>query len=189
MSDDSRWIDETLAGERSSYANLVEKYQDRLLNSVFQVVGGREEAEDVVQEAFVQAFVKLDTFQGTSAFYTWIYRIAFNLAVSRRRKRRPEHSIDHLREQTGDEPLDDATAVDAELEREERCQQLYAALDQLSDEHRKIVVLRELEELCYEEIAEVLELPVGTVRSRLHRARLQLREYLQGNQVDSAGNN
>ena len=98
VSDDSRWIDETLAGERSSYANLVKKYQDRLFNSVFQVVGGREEAEDVVQEAFVQAFVKLSTFQGTSAFYTWIYRIAFNLAVSRRRKRRPEHSIDHLRE-------------------------------------------------------------------------------------------
>ncbi len=184
MSDDSRWIDETLAGQRSSYEFLVVKYQDRLFNSVFQVVGRREEAEDVVQEAFVQAFVKLGTFQRTSGFYTWIYRIAFNLSVSRRRKKRPEHSIDHLRDQAGEEPIARNDPIGQELERKEDEAELYVALDELSDEHRKIVVLRELEGLCYEEIAEVLDLPVGTVRSRLHRARLQLKEFLQTNRSE-----
>ena len=86
--------------------NWSEKYQGRLFNTLLHVVGRREEAEDVVQEAFVQAFVKLDTFKQKSAFYTWLYRIAFNVSVSRRRRKKVEISVDQHREQTGDEPRD-----------------------------------------------------------------------------------
>ena len=83
MNDDAQLIDDTLAGNRAAFGELVRKYEGRLFNTLMHVVGSREEAEDVAQEAFVQAFVKLDSFRGRSAFYTWLYRIAFNVSVSR----------------------------------------------------------------------------------------------------------
>jgi RNA polymerase sigma-70 factor (ECF subfamily) len=143
------------------------------------VTGSRPEAEDVLQDAFVQAFLKLTTFQRSSGFYTWLYRIAFNLAASRRRRRRPEISVEEARELGGSDPIaHDAEASD-KVEREEGVERVRTAMLRLSDEHRSILVLREIEGCCYETIAEVLGLPVGTVRSRLHRARAQLRDILQ----------
>jgi RNA polymerase sigma-70 factor (ECF subfamily) len=183
--DDAQLIDEALRGDAESFGELVRKYQDRLFNTVLHVAGRREEAEDVVQEAFVQAFLKLDSFHRESAFYTWLYRIAFNIAISRRRRRKGETSIDQQREAAGVEPLDDAEAPEERLLREERAEQLSGALKRLSDEHRAILVLREMEGCCYETIAEILDLPVGTVRSRLHRARLQLRDELKGVVLES----
>lgn len=179
MKDDAQLIDDALAGQSAAYGDLVEKYQDRLFNTVFHMVGSREEAEDVVQEAFVQAFIKLESFQRASAFYTWLYRIAFNVAISRKRRKRPEVSVEQTREVTGQEPMDPGEAPDGRLQREENVEQVHAALNRLSEEHRAILVLREMEGFCYERIADVLDLPVGTVRSRLHRARLQMREHLK----------
>jgi RNA polymerase sigma-70 factor (ECF subfamily) len=145
---------------------------------MLHVSGSREEAEDVVQEAFIQAFVKLDSFRGKSAFYTWLYRIGFNAAISRRRRKRVEVSVEQNREVTGDEPVDDGEAPGDRLLRAEQIDQVHLALGALSEEHRAILVLREMEGCCYETISEILDLPVGTVRSRLHRARLQLRDQL-----------
>lgn len=179
MKDDSQLIDEAKGGDTAAFGQLVCKHQDRLYNTIVHVVGCRVEAEDVVQDAFVQAFLKLDSFQGNSAFYTWLYRIAFNAAVSRRRRKRVELSVEQNRELTGYEPLDNGDAPTERLEREERAGQVQAALATLTQEHRAILVLREMEGCCYETIADVLDLPVGTVRSRLHRARLQLREQLK----------
>ena len=179
VKDDALLIDEVLAGDTSAFGELVLRYQDRLFNTLTYVVGSCEEAEDVVQDAFVQAFVKLGTFQRASAFYTWLYRIAFNLAVSRKRRRRPERSVDEVRDLTGDEPVDDGEAPGDRLEHHESAEQVQAALERVSDEHRAILVLREIEGFCYEKIADVLDLPVGTVRSRLHRARMALREELK----------
>jgi RNA polymerase sigma-70 factor (ECF subfamily) len=179
VSDDAQLIEETLAGHSAAFGQLVRKYQDRLFNTVVHVAGNAEDARDVVQDAFVQAFVKLDTFQGCSAFYTWLYRIAFNVAASQRRRKRPALSVERAREASGIEPMDDADDPAEEVERDERCRQVRHALGQLSEEHRTILVLREIDGCCYDSIAEILELPVGTVRSRLHRARLQLREQLK----------
>lgn len=179
MSDDVQLIDDTLAGDRAAFGQLVHKYQGRLFNTLLHVVGSREEAEDVCQEAFVQAFVKLETFGGRSAFYTWLYRIAFNLSVSRRRRKRAEVSIDQHRERTGDEPLDPGEGPTDQVLRDEQVRQVRGAINALNDEYRAILVLREMEGCCYDTIAEILELPLGTVRSRLHRARLQLRDQLQ----------
>ncbi|OHB66629.1 MAG: RNA polymerase subunit sigma-70 [Planctomycetes bacterium RBG_13_63_9] len=179
MNDDAQLINETLAGHSAAFGQLVRKYQDRLYNTMVHVAGGAEDARDVVQDAFVQAFVKLDTFQGSSAFYTWLYRIAFNVAASLRRRKRPVLSIDRAREASGIEPMDDADGPTEGLEREERHRQVRQALAQLSEEHRAVLVLREIDGCCYDTIAEMLELPIGTVRSRLHRARLQLREQLK----------
>lgn len=179
VEDDSRLIDETLAGRPASFGTLVTKYQDRLYNSVVHVVGSAEEARDVVQDAFVQAFVKLSSFHRTSAFYTWLYRIAFNIAVSRRRRHRPTVSIDEVRETTGGEPLDNGAAPSDRVERRERAGRVREALARLSEEHRTVLVLREIDGCCYETIADMLDLPIGTVRSRLHRARMQMKELLE----------
>lgn len=179
MNDDSRLIDEALAGNSASFGQLVRRYQDRLYNTMFHVVHCSEEAQDVVQEAFVQAFVKLDTFQRSSAFYTWLYRIAFNTAVSRKRRQRPMASVEQTRQASGEEPIDGRAAPHERLEQAERVAQVQGALAALSEEHRAILVLREMEGCDYETIAVMLDLPVGTVRSRLHRARMQLRDQLE----------
>jgi RNA polymerase sigma-70 factor (ECF subfamily) len=179
VKDDALLIEEALDGDSAAFGQLVRKYQDRLFNALAHMVGCAEEAEDIAQEAFVQAYVKLESFRQDSAFYTWLYRIAFNTAVSRRRKRRIEMSIDQGRELLGQEPVGDGEAPEERLLREEQAQQVHAALSALNEEHRAILVLREMEGCCYESIAEILEVPVGTVRSRLHRARSQLREQLK----------
>ncbi len=179
MNDDSQLIDEALAGQSVSFGRLVTKYQDRLYNALVHVIGSTEEARDVVQDAFVQAFTKLSSFHRSSAFYTWLYRIAFNVAISRRRRRRPMASVEQAREASGQEPMSRDAGPSDRIERQERVGQVQAALAAMSEEHRAVLVLREMDGLCYETIAEVLDLPVGTVRSRLHRARLELREQLK----------
>lgn len=176
--DDLHWIQAVRHGDAAAYGHLVRKYQDRLSNALLYVCGSHNEAEDVAQEAFVQAYLKLATFAGQSAFYTWLYRIAMNAAISRRRRRRDEESVDESRENTGHEPHDVTEQAEERLLREERAVLVQRALRRLSEEHRAILVLREVDDLDYDEIAEVLGLPVGTVRSRLHRARLQLKEQL-----------
>jgi RNA polymerase sigma-70 factor, ECF subfamily len=178
--DDMALIDRALGGDPTAFGHLVTKYQDRLYNTLVHVVHCNETARDVVQDAFVQAYVKLESFQRSSAFYTWLYRIAFNLAVSHGRRERSLVSIDQARDATGHEPMDRGADPGARLEQDERAAQVQAALAKLSDEHRSILVLREVDECSYEQIAEILDLPLGTIRSRLHRARLQLREQLKG---------
>lgn len=179
MNDDAQLIDGALAGDSAAFGELVTRYQDRLYNSLVHVVGSTDLAYDAVQDAFVQAFVKLDTFERASAFYTWLYRIAFNMAISRRRHDKPTVSVDQAREELGHEPADRGAGPAERLERQERACQVQAGLGRISDEHRAILVLREVDGCAYEEIAEILGLPVGTIRSRLHRARMQLREQLK----------
>lgn len=179
VTDDAHLIRATLAGDSSSFGLLVRRYQDRLYHTVVHVVGSREDALDLVQDAFVQAFLRLDSFQGASAFYTWLYRIALNLSLSWKRKQRPVLSVDQAREAAGVEPLDNGAPPEQALDQQERADCLRRALAQLSPEHRQILVLREMEDASYESIAEILDLPIGTVRSRLHRARLELKEQLR----------
>jgi RNA polymerase sigma-70 factor, ECF subfamily len=180
VSDDAELIDQTLKGKPAAFGVLVEKYQDRLFNAVVHCVGNVEDARDAVQEAFIQAFLRLETFHQTSAFYTWLYRIAFNLAASHRRKKHQTASVDWARESTGCEPVDSGDGPAEQLAQEERRQKVREAIGQLGEDHRAVLVLRDMEGCCYEEIAEILDLPVGTVRSRLHRARGQLRDALKG---------
>lgn len=175
---DDRLIDRSLAGDSAAYGDLVHRHQDRLRGSLLRVTGSAEEAEDVAQEAFVQAYLKLTTFQRSARFYTWLYRIAFNLAVSKSRKWRPRVSLTTVEEAGGFEPTAETTAPDHPLTESERGQLLHAAIADLADDHRQVVVLREFEDMDYQQIAEVLEVPVGTVRSRLFRARAQLRDRL-----------
>jgi RNA polymerase sigma-70 factor (ECF subfamily) len=179
VNDDVQLIDATLAGDSTAFGQLVTKYQNRLYNTMVQVVGSAEDAQDVVQEAFVQAFLRLDRFRRAAAFYTWLYRIAFNMAMSQKRRRRPAGSVEEARARTGDDPIDTAEPPEGQILQAERAAQVRAALAALSEQHRAILILREIDDCPYDQIADILELPVGTVRSRLHRARLQLREQLR----------
>jgi RNA polymerase sigma-70 factor, ECF subfamily len=183
VNDDRQLIDEVLKGQTMVFGKLVEKYQDRLFNSVAYVVGNVEDARDIVQEAMVQAYLNLRSFQGSSAFYTWLYRIAFNVAATQRRRKRPTVSVDRGRE-AGLEPIDDHPGPAELVEREERGRQVRHGLAQLSEEHRAVLILREIDGCDYEAMAEILALPIGTVRSRLHRARLELREELKSVLID-----
>jgi len=180
VSDDAQLIHETLAGQSAAFGELVRKYQDRLYHTLVHMVGSPEDALDIAQEAFVQAYLKLETFKRESAFYTWLYRIAFNMAASHRRRRKPTLSVEQTRESSGAEPIDPELGPQERAQRDERCRQVQQAIAGLNEEHRAVLVLREIDGCCYETIAEILDVPLGTVRSRLHRARLQLRDELKG---------
>ncbi len=177
--EDAKWIDRSLQGDTDAFGQLVSKYQNRLYNSMVHYLRDEAEAEDVVQEAFVLSFTRLQSFKRQSSFYTWLYRIAFNTAISRSRRRRPRVSIERDLGQAADQLDHDSPKPGQRLETAERVGILMSALDRLSEEHRLILVLREMDELSYEEISEILDLPIGTVRSRLHRARNQLKEEMQ----------
>lgn len=179
MNDDNQLIDLALAGDSAAFGQLVTKYQDRLYNTLVYVIGSAEDARDVAQEAFVRAFVKLETFQRSAAFYSWLYRIALNMAISGQRRKRPTSSIDQARHLAGEEPQDDGPPPEERLERQERAEQVRAALAALSEDYRVVLVLRDMDGHAYDEIAQMLEIPVGTVRSRLFRGRMQLREQLK----------
>lgn len=172
-------IRRALAGEEQAFELLVHEHQDRLFRAMTQVTGSIHDAEEVTQEAFIRAFVKLDTFQQNSQFFTWLYRVAFNIALSRKRRKRVSVSLDHQRDEFGSDVVDRGEAVDANMIRQDQVSLVQMALSSLSEQHRGILVLREMNDASYEEIAEILDLSLGTVRSRLNRARKQLRISLE----------
>jgi RNA polymerase sigma-70 factor (ECF subfamily) len=180
--EDQELIADCLNGQTSAFGALVVRYQDRLYHTLVNVVGSTEDARDVAQDAFVQAFEKLKSFRGDSAFYSWLFRIALNAAVTRHRKqKRTAVSIEATHRQSGQEPTDPHPLADPgfHIEQSERQQAVWTALSELSEDFRTVLVLKEIEGMKYEEIADVLDCPVGTVRSRIHRGRIELRGKLQ----------
>jgi RNA polymerase sigma-70 factor (ECF subfamily) len=181
--DENSLIAACRAGRTEAFGVLVQRYQDRLYPTMLRLTGSADDAFDLLQDAFLRAFEKLDRFQGESSFYTWVYRIAVNLAISGRRRRRvtARLGIGGGRGEPLD-PQDDSSLSDPTLplEQAERDDLIQSALNSLADDHRAVVVMKEFDGLRYEEIAAILNVPVGTVRSRLHRARLDLRERLKG---------
>jgi RNA polymerase sigma-70 factor (ECF subfamily) len=178
--DDSQLIALSVRGDRAAFGVLVGRYQDRLYHTAFRLIGNAEDARDVVQDSFLNAYQSLHQFKGDSRFFTWLYRIAVNAAISVKRKHRTLLSVDMPGGMTLSERPDesDGHQPGASLERAEDERMLQAALDALTPEHRAVLVLKEIEGQKYEIIAEVLGVPIGTVRSRLHRARLELRDRL-----------
>lgn len=180
-SDDNRLITECREGNTAAFGALVSRYQDRLFNTVLRLVGNAEDARDVVQESFLHAYQSLHAFKGDSLFFTWLYRIAMNTAISMKRKQRPALRIQAGGEnQTGIDPLDpsEATRPGHALEMADEERKVHDALSKMSPEHRAVLVMKDMEGMKYEAMAEILGVPVGTIRSRLHRARLEIREIL-----------
>jgi len=183
-------VERCLAGEREAFGEIVERWQDRIYGAVLRMVRDRELAHDLAQETFLRAYAKLSSFRGGAAVGTWLYTIALNQVRSEMRKRSAQKygsplSLDALRGGDGDdgpryEAASDAPTAEERAATREHCELLLEELARLDDEHREVLVLREFEDLPYDEIASVLDVPVGTVRSRLHRARGELRERLRG---------
>lgn len=178
--DDRRLIADCLGGRRDAFGELVSRYQARLYNSALRLVSSAEDAADVVQDAFLSAYQALHTFKGDAEFFTWLYRIAFNTAISLKRKKRPAVSLEAHARESGLDPDDPSEYVrpSAAIERSEDERKLHDAIARLSAEHRDVLVLKDLDGMKYEEIAAILGVPIGTIRSRLHRARLELRDLL-----------
>ncbi len=182
--DDHSLVAACRAGQTEAFGVLVRRYQDRLFPTILRLVGSAEDAQDVLQDAFVRGFEKLDQFHGESSFYTWIYRIAVNLALSGHRKNR-NRRLARLTQPGKIQPVVDPADQSPEsdpslaLERLEREAIVAAALGELGPEHRAVVILKDFDGRRYEEISALLNIPVGTVRSRLHRARSELRIRLQ----------
>ena len=178
---DQTLIDHCLAGRREAFGLLVERYQNRLFHSLLHLLGSTEDAQDAAQEAFVNAFEKLGSFRGQSQFYSWLFRIAFNTAVSSKRKsRRMSVSLEARRDASGLEPSDGNPTNEPSyaMDVSDRQRLVQQALSELCEEFRTALVLKEMDGMSYEEIADVVNVPLGTVRSRIHRARLELREKL-----------
>lgn len=179
--DDQQLVDLCLAGQTEAFGQLVERYQDRLFHSLIPLLKSRDDAQDIAQDAVLQAYQKLDSYRGEAAFYTWLYRIAINTAMSfLRRRRHKTTSIESLRENIGEEPADQHAEAgpDVPVIRAEQRELVHNALAELPDDYRIVLILKEFEGLRYDEIAELVDCPLGTVRSRIHRGRLELAERL-----------
>ena len=180
-------VNRAKAGDYRAFDDLVDLYADKIHNYVVRMVGDASAAEDIAQEAFVKAFRNLGSFRGASSFQTWLYRIASNLTIDAvRRRRRKDNTISLDAPLEGDEgqmarELEDVSVPGpaGRLETAELQGVVHGAIQELSPKLRAVVVLYELQGLSYEEIAEVLHCPLGTVKSRLFNARMELKGKLQ----------
>ena len=171
-------------GELESYDELVKRYQERIYATIYHMTSNHEDANDLAQEAFIKAFHALKSFKGGSSFYTWVYRIAVNKTINflKQRKNKAQMSLDDLDFNAEHDPDLVALISDKTPRREvnlaELQEKLNAAMQKLSEPHRLVVTLHDVQGLSHEEIAKIMECNIGTVRSRLFYARQQLQAYL-----------
>ena len=176
-------VDKAKAGDRRAFGTLVETYQRRVYAIAFGILRSRDDAWDAAQEAFVKAYKNLHRFEGNAAFYTWLYRITYNLSIDHLRERKRRDRVDLTETKKMEEALRRTSKKpdgdpDQDTDRRELTAVLHDAMNKLSDKHRAIIVLREIEGLTYEEIADVLGISKGTVMSRLFHARKNLQKLL-----------
>ncbi|OFS88404.1 RNA polymerase sigma factor RpoE [Oligella sp. HMSC05A10] len=182
---DAALVKRAQAGEKRAFELLVSKYQRRILRLLGRILYNQSDVEDVAQETFLKAYRALPKFRNESAFYTWLYRIAVNTARNHLSSKQNQLFVsDQLESQDGEtfsllDNLTDGETPETHMHNREILEALQAALDDLPEQLRQAIVLRELEGLSYEEIAGVMECPVGTVRSRIFRAREAISERLK----------
>ena len=173
-----------LKGDQQAFAEIVELYKDKIYYLGYRMLNNRHEAEDVVQETFLRVFKSLDRYDPDQKFSTWIYRIATNLSIDRLRKRKPTYSLDaDMNDQEGLDgysmlPSDDRTP-ESEFMISETKQTVYDAIESLPAKYKSVMVLRYLQEMSLQEISDVLDMPVTTIKTRVHRGREFLRKKLE----------
>ena len=169
------------AGDEGAYVELVNRYRDRLMSFVFQFVGDMEQAEDVVQDTMLKLYEKKHYYREIAKFSTWLYTIARNLANTELRKRKRRKTT-LLSQMSRDEKDYDLPAVQPEtgqgVQREFVEKRTQTAIQQLPEHFKTVIILRDIQELSYEDISNIVEVPIGTVKSRINRARLQLQAEL-----------
>ncbi len=171
-------------GDRDAFNELVEMYQNQVVNIAYGMLSDREDAYDAAQEVFVKIYKNIGSFKGKSSLSTWIYRIVANVCndtLRKRQRRAPAVSINSAFSDDDEKDMDitdDAPTPEELLELSEKQRAVRLAIAELSDEHREVITLSDIEQLSYEEISEILRCPVGTVKSRLNRARSALKKKL-----------
>ena len=186
MNSDQHLVKRTLHGDTYAFEELVKTYQNKVYMLAYRYMGNEDDANDMAQEAFIKAYRSLRSFKGDASFGTWIYRITTNVCLDelRRRKRRisPISLDEPLATMDGDEIereiSDQSLAADVVYEKKEFSQNIQLLLDEMKPEHKTVIVLRDVMELSYEEIASVLDCSIGTVKSRISRARIILQKKL-----------
>ena len=182
--EEKEFIRRAVGGDREAFRVIVDKFKSRLFSVAYDMLRSREDAEDVVQEAFVKAYFSLNNFRQDSSILTWLYRIVYNLCIDekRRRSRRggsPEEFDESMGHERMEVHLDSVPGPQEALLRKERAGRINLLMGKLTEEHRQVIMLREVDGLSYEEIAEALRISRGTVMSRLHYARKKLQEGLK----------
>lgn len=173
-----------LKGDQRAFADIVDLYQDKLYHMAYRMLYNRQEAEDVVQDTFLRVYRNLDRYDDSMKFSTWIYRIATNLCIDRLRRRRPTYSLDA--ESTDHEGLDgysmipsDNRTPESETMLSETQRIIHAAIETLPAKYKSVMVLRYLQDMSLQEIGDVLDMPVTTIKTRVHRGREFLRKRLE----------
>ena len=187
--DERKLVRRAKRGDEKAFRTLMERYRRKVFSIAYGMVHNSEAAYDISQEVFIKVFRYLGSFQGTSSFYTWLYRISVNLSIDWLRKQGRQDLVDFddtllRREPDGAEALAVPKVQDSDpfkaLGRKELREQIAKAFESLSEKHRAVLLLREVEGLSYEEIARTLKIHKGTVMSRLHHARRNLQRVLRG---------
>ena len=179
---DEKLISRFQAGDERAYVVLVNRYKDKLLNFVFQFLGDIEQAEDVVQDTMLRLYEKKHYYKEIAKFSTWIYTIARNLANTelRKRKRRKTTYLSHMSKEERQYEIpavqDD---VDQSLHNEFINDRIQSAIKNLPEHYKLVIILRDIQELSYDDISNIVEVPLGTIKSRINRARIQLQAELQ----------
>ena len=176
-------VNEVLKGDQNAFEEVVTLFQHRLYQVCYRMLGNAQEAEDIAQEAFVRAYINIHTFDQKRKFSTWLFRIATNLCIDRIRKKKPDYYLDA--NVPGTDGLNMYSQIAAagelpeeEVERMELQDRIHYEIGRLPDKYRSVIILRYIEELPLQEIGDILELPLGTVKTRVHRGREALRKQM-----------
>ncbi|MFP7300402.1 RNA polymerase sigma factor SigW [Neobacillus niacini] len=177
-------IKQVIKGDQDAFADIVEIYSNSIFQLGYRMLGNRHEAEDIAQEAFIRAYVNIKSFNQDLKFSTWLFRIATNLCIDRIRKKKPDYYLDA--EVSGTDGLtmysqlsSDSPLPEKELESLELQETVQKEILKLPEKYRSVIVLKYIEELSLNEISEILDMPLGTVKTRIHRGREALRQQLR----------
>ena len=179
---DEQLISRFQSGDENAYIELVNRYKDRLTNFVYYFLKDEEQTEDVVQETFIKLYEKKHYYKEIAKFSTWIYTIARNLANTelRKKSRRKIVYLSQMSNQKNDYDLTaDDPGLNKEVENKFFLKKIYAAIEDLPENYKTVIILRDIQELSYDEISNIISVPLGTVKSRINRARLKLQADLE----------
>ena len=182
--DDLKWVQNCLQGDKEAFRHLVVKYKMPIYNLAYRMLQSEEEAEDVFQETFFKAYKSLDKYKLNYSFFTWLYTVALNICRNRLKKKRRYYMFSIDESLTDDHRLtwqiaDSSMAPDILMERKEEMALVNKAVNCLPEKYRVVIVLRYLEGQAYQEIADIIGLPLGTIKTQIHRGRRLIQEYIK----------
>lgn len=182
MDDENLLIKKAKAGDLDAYEQIIKTYEKKVFNLVYRIMKSQEEIEDIAQEVFIKIYKNLKNFKEESSLYTWIYKITVNVCIDVRKKKRKVISIDEKIDLGDSETTiqieDKEKPLEEQVEVLDMRRRLNQCINQLPESHRIIIILRDIKGLSYQEIAEILDINIGTVKSKINRARVALKELV-----------